>query len=426
MARFLLVVPPLTGHINPMRAIAGELTARGHEVAWAGHAPQLREVLGVSAPGDGASPGSPRDEPLIHHCAIPADVRRAPGLIGPAAFKFLWEEFFAPLAESMAPGVEAAVRDFAPDVLLTDQHAIAGALVAERHGVVHLTSSTTSAELIDPLASMPKVAAWLDGILAALRARFGDPAAEHDPRFSPHGVLAFTSREFLGEDIPLPHDRVHLLGPALATRAERDGEGVAGAAGFPWEALDAERTKVLVTLGTANTDASYRFLTEALTALDQLDCRGRPVQGIVVDPGGVLSSADVELPPGVLVRPYVPQLELLEQLDAVVCHGGHNTVCESLWHGVPLVVAPIRDDQPIVAGLLTGAGAGVRVRFNRVDATRLAKAINTVLDPEGGHREAALRVGRSFRAAGGVGAAADHLERAASRPTTRDATRALD
>ena len=58
----------------------------------------------------------------------------------------------------------------------------------------------------------------------------------------------------------------------------------------------------------------------------------------VVAPDGML---DITAP-NVLVRPSVPQLELLPHLDAVVCHAGHNTVCEALAHGVPLVVAPIR------------------------------------------------------------------------------------
>lgn len=418
MTRFLLVVPPLTGHINPLRAVATELVSRGHEVAWAGHAGQLREALAVGSSVSGGpaeegrshAPGAEVEftGPRIYGCAVPDDIRRPPSLTGPAAFKFLWEEFFAPLAERMVSGVEAAVADFAPEVILTDQHAIAGALVAERHGIVHLTSSTTSAELIDPLASMPKVAAWLDGILGTLRTRFGDPTARHDLRFSPHGVLAFTSRELLGDDVVLPHDRVHLVGPAIASRPAPAAEGA-----FPWDRLDPARKKVLITLGTANTDAGERFLTEALSALDQLSSR---VQGIVVDPGGVLSAAQVPVPPGVLVQPYVPLLDLLEHLDVVVCHGGHNTVCESLWHGVPLVVAPIRDDQPIVAGLVTGAGAGVRVRFNRVDAARLGKSIDTVLDPAGGHREAAQHIGQAFRRAGGVRAAVDHLEEAGSQP----------
>ena len=31
MARFLFVVPPMTGHTNPTLAVAAELTLRGHE-----------------------------------------------------------------------------------------------------------------------------------------------------------------------------------------------------------------------------------------------------------------------------------------------------------------------------------------------------------------------------------------------------------
>ncbi|MYZ39435.1 glycosyltransferase, partial [Streptomyces sp. MnatMP-M17] len=371
MSRFLLVVPPLVGHVNPLVGVADELVRRGHQVAWAGHAGQIRRLAGADT--------------TVYDCVVPgAGLSRPPGLTGPAAFRFLWAEFFVPLADAMAPGVEAAIDAFRPDLVLTDQHAVAGALVAERRGVVHVTSATTSAELIDPLAGMPKVGAWLSELLGALRGRIGDPARTGDPRFSPHGVIAFTGRELLG-DAPPPNERTYLVGPAIAPRADRSD--------FPWDELDPARATVLVSLGTANADAGGRFLAEAVTALDRLRDR---VQGVVVDPGHTLT----EVPPGVLVREHVPQLDLLARVDAVVCHGGHNTVCESLWHGLPLVVAPIRDDQPIVAGQVVDAGAGVRVRFGRVDAARLGAAIETVLDPDGGHRAAAEAIGRSLRAAG--------------------------
>ncbi|MFE7118111.1 glycosyltransferase, partial [Streptomyces sp. NPDC057654] len=339
MTRFLLVVPPLVGHINPLLGVAEALRSRGHRVAWAGHADQLRDLAGADA--------------TVFGCALPGgDLNRPPKLAGPAAFRFLWEEFLLPLAELMAPGVESAIEAFAPDVVVTDQHAVAGALVAERHGIPYVTSATTSAELVDPLAGMPKVAAWLNGLLGGLRERLGDPAQHTDPRFSPHGVIAFTGRALVG-DARLPSGPVHLVGPAITARPAS-----ASRPDFPWSELDPSRRAVLVTLGTANADAGGRFLAEAVAALDAARDR---VQGIVADPGRMLAGAAV--PPDVLVRPYVPQLDLLPRLSAVVCHSGHNTVCESLWHGVPLVLAPIRDDQPIVAGQVVAAGAGVRVRF---------------------------------------------------------------
>jgi UDP:flavonoid glycosyltransferase YjiC (YdhE family) len=80
-----------------------------------------------------------------------------------------------------------------------------------------------------------------------------------------------------------------------------------------------------------------------------------------------------------------------------------------LAHGLPLVLAPIRDDQPIVADQVVRAGAGLRVRFGRVGAAELRAAVDTVLD-EPGYRAAAEVVARSFREAGGAAAAADAVE----------------
>ncbi|MEU1341172.1 glycosyltransferase [Streptomyces sp. NPDC005827] len=390
MSRFLFVAPPLAGHINPAVGVAAELTARGHAVAWVCAAPALvRRPAGVDA--------------VVYPCAGPVpgtgDRVRPPELRGPEAMRFLWERFLVPLADAMAPGVVAAVGDFRPDAVVADQQAFAGALVAERLGVPWATSATTSAEFTDPLAGMPKVVLWLDGMLRELRNRIGDPAGTADPRFSPHLVLAFTIEELAG---PVVREgvRISCVGPSIAHRA--------AVSGFPWEWLDPGRQRVLVTLGTVNADAGARFLDVCLAAARE---RAHRLQTVIVDPGRALGAEDPR-DRDVLVLSSVPQLALLERVDAVVCHAGHNTVCEALWHGVPLVVAPIRDDQPVVAGQVTGAGAGVRIRFGRVTARRLGAALDVVLrDP--GPRAAAGRIRTALRAAGGGGAAATHLERLA-------------
>ena len=103
------------------------------------------------------------------------------------------------------------------------------------------------------------------------------------------------------------------------------------------------------------------------------------------------------------------QLALLARVDAVVCHGGHNTTVEALAHGLPLVIAPIKDDQPIVADQVVAAGAGIRIKFGRVQATELRDAVARVL-ADATLREGAARVRDSFAAAGGPDAAARALE----------------
>ncbi|WP_033823557.1 glycosyltransferase [Kitasatospora sp. MBT63] len=384
MTRFLFVVPPLVGHVNPLVGVAAELRARGHATAWAG----LPELVGPLA-GPGAR---------VLRCAVAAGDAappRPPELRGPAALKFLWADFLVPLAEAMAPGVARAVARFEPDVLVVDQQALAGALVAERLGLPWVTTASTSAEFTGALDGMPLVAAWIEGLLAELRGRLAGPDRTADPRFSPYLTLAFTTPELAGP-LAAPAGPVRFVGPSVTARP------AAGA--FPWEWLDPDRATVLVSLGTANTDAGTQFLTACREALRE---RAGRLQAVIADPGGVLGppAGDAD----VLVLPSVPQLDLLPRTAAVVCHAGHNTVCEALWHGVPLVVAPIRDDQPVVAGQVVAAGAGVRVRFGRTGADRLGRAVDAVLD-DPAHRAAARRIGGSFRAAGGAAAAATCLE----------------
>jgi MGT family glycosyltransferase len=408
VARFLFVVPPLAGHVNPTVAVGHELEARGHEVAWAGHGRIVAPLLPATArllALDAAGGGHDDADELAH-----AIKRRVAGLRGAAALKFLLEDFLLPLADAMVPGVDAAVRAFQPDVLIADQQAFAGALVARRRHLRWATSATTSAELTRPYDGIPNVGEWVTRRLADLQRRHGIPdraAQAGDLRFSDQLVIVFTSAALIGPTGAFPGHYV-FVGPALGPRPRP--------AAFPWEWLDPSRRHVLVSLGTVNRDAGRRFFAVAREALAPLADRVQAI--LVAGPDtvacgtGAAPGAVEQAPAHLLVREHVPQLELLPSLDAVVCHAGHNTVCEALAHGVPLVVAPIRDDQPIVAQQVVDAGAGIRVKFARVGAGELRAAISALLD-DPAYRDAARRVRASFAAAGGAAAAADHLEKLA-------------
>jgi UDP:flavonoid glycosyltransferase YjiC (YdhE family) len=385
MTRYLFVVPPRVGHINPAVGVAAELTARGHQVAWAG----MPEIVGALA-GRTAQ---------IYPCALPRGrhgepFERPASMCDLAALQFLWEDFLIPLGEVMAPDVLAAVEEFRPDVLVVDQQAVAGALIAERLGIPWVTFATTSAEFTGALDGMPLLDAWLNERFDNLRSRTGDPLGGKDPRFSPHLILAFTTPELTGP-VSAPSGPICFVGPSIHP-PPAFGD-------FPWEWLD-DRKLVLVSIGAADADAGAVFLAAVRGALR--DRRDR-LQGIIVDPADLLENAVSTS--SVLVLPVVPQLELLPWCAAVVCNAGHNPVCQALWYGVPLVVAPIRDDQPVVANQVVAAGAGIRVPFDRITPERLGEALDLVLnDPL--HRKAAQYVGDAFQAAGGAAAAAQYIE----------------
>jgi MGT family glycosyltransferase len=376
VSRFVFVVPGLVGHVTPTVAVATELERRGHAVAWAGPLSGVRGMLPADA--------------TVYLTAGTEPGPRPPEIRGMAALKFLWQDFLVPLAQAMAPGVESAVRDFGADAIVADQQAFAGALVAERLGLPWATSATTSSELTDPLAAFPKVGEWVTATVAELRNRFGDPLATGDLRFSPDLILCYSAAELVPELAPRLAKAVRFVGTTAPPRC----------ADSLRPSRSGRHPLVLVSMGTSNAETSVPFLQRAANALGQQPAR----RGLIADPLRSISDP----PKYILTRPSIPQSQLVHRADVVVCHAGHNTVCEALVAGVPLVVAPIRDDQPIVAGQVTSAGCGVRVRFDRADAPRIRTAIDTVLD-DPGYREAAARIGRSLRAAGGAVAAADHL-----------------
>ncbi|MDB5039994.1 MAG: glycosyl transferase [Candidatus Eremiobacteraeota bacterium] len=400
MSRFLFVVPPLAGHVNPTVSVGAELGSRGHSVAWCGHASVIAPLLPAGAEVLATDETLPASE-------LDSIVARSHGLRGAEAFRFLWKDFIIPLGEAMLPAVEAAVDYFEADVLIADQQAIAGALVGRRRGARWATSATTSSELADPFAVFPLFGTWIADELLAFQHRAGIPegdAERGDLRFSEQLVLAFSTEALVGGG-PFPAEW-RFVGPALGTRP--------ASVDFPWDWLDPQRRQVLITLGTVNAASGERFLSAAVAAAASLAGR---VQAIVLAPDGLIESNA----PNVLVRHAVPQLELLAFLDAVVCHAGHNTVCETLAHGLPLVVAPIRDDQPIIAQQVVDAGAGVRLKYGRAGSDQIADALMSVLETES-YRDAARGIQASFRAAGGPRAAADALESLV--PCTTKATRA--
>jgi len=376
MSRFLFVVPPLSGHVYPAAAVARALAGSGHQVAWVGSEAYLRPRIGPDA--------------VVYPTGLrPYRGQRDRGI---RALESLWTGFLVPFTRAILPAVDAATTDYRPDTLVVDQHALAGALTAYRHGLPWASLAPTMMELTRPWTALPTVDAWMREQLTGLWREAGLPGEPVDDlRFSPHLVISFTSPELTaGHTFP---DHFVLVGAALAERVEGPD--------FDWSTVDRRYRLLVVSTGTLAADLSRDFFPRVAEAV-------RPLAGTVQAIFHTTADALPDRPDNVLVAPRLPVLELLAVADGMLCHGGMSTAYEALAHGLPLVVAPIRYDQPIVADQVVAAGAGVRVRFGRATADELRAAVTAILD-EPGYRESARRVRDSFVAAGGATAAAAHL-----------------
>jgi zeaxanthin glucosyltransferase len=308
-----------------------------------------------------------------------------------AAVRELWDEYVMPLNRFISEPVDSAVADYQPDVVVADQYALAGALAAHKRGTRWATLCTGIMELTPPAAE-PGLQEWVQSKLTRAWEIAGLPADDSiDLRFSPYLTIVTTVHALTGP-VAMPEHCV-LVGAALGSRRTDPS--------FSWDWLDPGRRHVLVTAGTLSAHLVHDFLARMMTALE-------PMAGQVQAVVNASADAVPNPPPHVLVAPTVPMLDLMQRLDAVLCQAGQSTVNEALAHGVPLVVAPIRLGELIVAEQVTRTGAGVAVSFSQSSPAQLAAAVTAVLD-EPGYRAHARRMGEQFAAAGGTGAAAAHL-----------------
>ncbi|MED3867239.1 macrolide family glycosyltransferase [Priestia megaterium] len=107
-----------------------------------------------------------------------------------------------------------------------------------------------------------------------------------------------------------------------------------------------------------------------------------------------------DIPSNFRVHQYVPQLEILEQADVFITHGGMNSSSEALYFGVPLVVIPVMGDQPIVSNQIEKLGAGLQLNRLNLDAPTLRNTTEQVLS-NASFKDKSSLVGKSLREAGG-------------------------
>ena len=197
-----------------------------------------------------------------------------------------------------------------------------------------------------------------------ISARWGLPPFSDDAMFVPSSLLniVFMPREFhpAGDSFD---DRYLFVGPSFGPRVR------------PTAALpprDPSRPFYYVTLGTAfsNQPNFFRLCLEALSSLD----------GHVLLSIGNHFDASVlgTIPDNATVAPFVSQLDVLPGCTVFVNHGGMNSVMESLFHGVPMVVVPQIPEQVCTAKMMTDAKLGVAIDPRVSSAEVLRDAVTKV------------------------------------------------
>ena len=383
MAAIFFFSLPAHGHVNPTLPLVRELTSRGHRVLYYDVEAFREKIEAAGAqfvPIDAYMPPAPED------------IDRRAG----KDFASLIE-MAADLTLSLNERVAQDVAEHHPACVVGDSVCIWGKLLARRHGLPFICSTTTFAfndqsarlmkrqpgEVLRMLLGMPRMARKL----RQLR-EHGHDAPDvisligNDTKTP---TIVYTSRLFqpMSETFG---DSYAFVGPSVMQRYPRRPH---------------DRPLVYVSLGTVLNNAPD-FYRSVLQALSGMACDAILSIGDAVDPAAL-----GPVPGNVRIFPRVNQLEVLAGADVFLTHCGMNSVSESLLCGVPMVLFPQHGEENAVAIRCEQLGAGLRLK--RPSASCIRSALEAVLGDDR-YRRAAQTVAEDFARCGGAAEAADFVE----------------
>ena len=404
MSKILVFNVPAHGHVNPTLPVVRELVSRGEQVAYYltdEFEPQIRHTgaefrrientqrgsgppPGVTAMGQ-ADPAMVRQMMAAFFPRMMADgLRLVPGLVDRVRAEdadCVVYDSFCPWGRALATHLGLPAVAFVPSYAMTKNFPLVRRLSS-------LFEEQTSPEAEEAMSDFRDVSRQLHD-------RYGlTPLRITDPFIAAEALNVVTLPRAFQPDADTLDERYVFVGPSISPRSD--------ASGFPPVQLTGKPT-LYVSLGTVF-NANPEFFDACFDAFADSEWRVVLSAGTRMDP-----STLVRIPDNFLVRPHVPQLEVLEHTDVFVTHGGMNSVMEAIYYGVPMVVVPQQPEQAMIAARVAELGLGVALESGKITADALRDAVTTISgDP--GYRSCLAHMQQAARDAGGYLRAADVIQ----------------
>ena len=364
---------PAHGHTNPTLGIVKELTSAGHQVYYFSF-----EMFRVKIEKAGAV------------------------FIGCDGYDFEMEdkENADRVGKDLDEMTTEKVGEIKPDLVVSDSVAFWGKLVAMKHRLPYVSSTTTFA-FNRYSAKYMKETPWdIAKMLFAMPRINKQIRRLQDKGYPVKGILdivqndnetntiVYTSKYFQPCSDTFS-DRYHFIGPSIRPITE------------PHEKT-AEKT-VYISMGTVN--QNKEFYRNCIQALGQTDWQ------VIISMGTNKEHFD-HVPENIEIHESVDQMAVLSIADAFITHCGMNSVSEGLYFEVPLVLFPQTPEQGAVAKRTEELGAGVMLKS--ISEEDIRQALTKVLT-EPSYKENAVKISESFRRGGGAKEARAFLEEIAEK-----------
>ena len=385
MSKIVFFCIPAHGHTNPTLGVVKELVSRGHQV-WYYSYNIMREKIESA----GATFISCDDYDTEQKLSAKDSTRVGKDLA--FSTKILVDTTLA-----LDDKVCKEMAELKPDCIVAASMALWGKAVALKLGIPFVSSTTTFA------FNQHSAKIMKQGLGDLLKMIFAMPkTSKQVKRLKDKGYPVNSILDIIASD-----DKTHTIvytspefQPCSETFSEKYafvGPSIRSAN----EEIEKKRDKLIyISMGTVNNDM-MPFYKACISALRDTDYQ------VIMSVGNLVSIEEFgKLPENISVYSHVDQIAVLKKADVFVSHCGMNSVSESLYFEVPLVMLPQTSEQKGVAERVSQLGAGIKV--DKLDGVSVMTAINKILSIDT-YKKNAEKIAEGFKNSSGAKGAADKI-----------------
>lgn len=386
MSKIVFFCIPAHGHTNPTLGVVRELVSRGHEVFYYSYN-MMREKIEDTGATFVSCDEYDQEQRL--------DAKDAARVGKDLAFS---TQILVDTTLALDDTVCEHMKELNPDCIVADSMAVWGKAVALKLGIPFVSSTTTFAFNQYSAKIMKQSPGQIFGMFFSMSKINKNIKRLQDKGYPVKSVLdiiqndnntdtiVYTSPEFQPCSETFSNKYV-FVGPSIRP-AENKVEKTAN-------------KLIYISMGTVIND-SVDFYKKCIKALADTEYQ------VIISVGNLINIEDLgAIPDNIKISRFVDQIAVLNQADVFFTHCGMNSVNESLYYKVPLIMFPQTSEQDGVATRVEQLGAGVRLKH--VNAKSIKETIENVLNTKSYYEQAA-KISEGFHKCTGARGAADKIE----------------
>lgn len=386
MSKIVFFCIPAHGHTNPTLGVVRELISRGHQVYYYSYNVMRDKIQSTGA--------------VFVSCDEYDQEQRLDAKDGARIGKDLAfsTQILVDTTLALDDTVCEHMKELNPDCIIADSMAVWGKAVALKLGIPFVSSTTTFAFNQYSAKIMKQSPGQIFGMIFSMSKINKNIKRLQDKGYPVKSVLDIIQNDNNTDTIVYTSPEFQPCSETFSEKYVFVGPSIR-----PVENMIEKKADKLIyiSMGTVIND-STEFYKKCIEALANTKYQ------VIMSVGNLINIEDLgDVPDNITISRFVDQIAVLSQADVFLTHCGMNSVNESLYYKVPLVMLPQTSEQDGVATRVEQLGAGVRLKH--INAKAIRETIESVLNAKS-YYEQASKISQSFHKCTGAKGAADKIE----------------